>query len=480
MKISKLICAVIAAVTLFGVAPRAVAAPYMLGVFADPKAPSMLIGEVTTGDLLYAVGDDTAYNPVGLVKVMTLLLAAEAVERGAVVTRESKVSVTLTALNATPSGGTNTGLVLGETLRFYDLLVLGFVGGGADACNVIAERVAGDIGAFVELMNTRAVELGCVSTLFENPHGEAADMQYTTAHDLFRITAEASRHSLFREVAGAVTATIPATAHNAQRVYTTHNYMINPSTVRHYYKYAVAGRSSQSSIHGYSTVEYAVRDGMGLVTVILGAKAVPAEDGGTDMLSISEARRMFEWAYGQFAWREVLTETIASGAANVRYGAGADTINLRPAETVRLLLPKATPDVDIMRFVRIYTEENGGRGLAAPIRAGTEVGEVRIMIGDREYARVKLVTDTSVTKDYAAELRDNISTAMRKPWMIALLIFILLLIVAYCAFAVSYNRRSRAKQIQEREKRRKLAEQRRRNESAAGAREFEENDDDGN
>ena len=59
----------------------------------------------------------------------------------------------------------------GETMTLENLLYCAMIASANDACNVIAEYVGGTISGFVDMMNTRAAELGCTETHFTNTHG---------------------------------------------------------------------------------------------------------------------------------------------------------------------------------------------------------------------------------------------------------------------------------------------------------------------
>ena len=58
---------------------------------------------------------------------------------------------------------------------------------GNDAANAIAVIVSGSLSSFVEKMNNRAAELGCVGTHFVNPHGLHDEDHYTTAYDIYLV-----------------------------------------------------------------------------------------------------------------------------------------------------------------------------------------------------------------------------------------------------------------------------------------------------
>ena len=62
----------------------------------------------------------------------------------------------------------------------------------------IAEHVGGSVDNFVQMMNSRAQELGCTNTVFTNPTGLPDDNQHTTAHDMALIMQAAIQHYFSR------------------------------------------------------------------------------------------------------------------------------------------------------------------------------------------------------------------------------------------------------------------------------------------
>ena len=135
------------------------------------QANCVLLVDEDSGQYYYTRNIDAKAYPASLTKIMTLLLAVEAVERGDV-----QLSDTVTAYadcNADMvEGASNADIKVGETMTFEDFLYCAMISSANEACNVVAEYVCGSISAFVQRMNARAQELGCTGTHFVNPHGD--------------------------------------------------------------------------------------------------------------------------------------------------------------------------------------------------------------------------------------------------------------------------------------------------------------------
>ena len=107
----------------------------------------------------------------------------------------------------------NAGITPGEVMSFQDLLYCALVHSANDACNVLGTYIAGSIGAFVNMMNNRADQLGCTTTHFVDTNGmlNRTEGHYSCPYDLYLITREAMTHPLFAQVCGTADYTVSAT-----------------------------------------------------------------------------------------------------------------------------------------------------------------------------------------------------------------------------------------------------------------------------
>ena len=180
------ITAVLAALSLAGsVGIRAAAAPENI------SAVNAILIEAQTGTVLYEKNPDERRAMASTTKIMTALLTIEAGDP------DREFTVDPLAIRVE---GTSMGLREGDRVSRRDLLYGILLPSGNDAANAAAVSVSGSIPAFVQLMNSRAQELGLYDTHFVTPSGLDADGHYTTARDLAKLTAFAMRDELFRSV----------------------------------------------------------------------------------------------------------------------------------------------------------------------------------------------------------------------------------------------------------------------------------------
>ena len=143
--------------------------------FADEslevEANSALLIEVSSGNVLYEKNSNKQYAPASVTKIMTMLLAIEAVDSGKI-KLDDKITC---SENAKKMGGSTMLLDTGEIRSVEDIFKGIAIASGNDASVAMAEYLAGSEESFVELMNKRAQELGMKNTTFKNCNGLPAE-----------------------------------------------------------------------------------------------------------------------------------------------------------------------------------------------------------------------------------------------------------------------------------------------------------------
>ena len=142
-----------------------------------------ILMDAETGQILYAKNVKERLYPASITKVMTGLLALEALDAG------QRLAVSQEAVNQVPRTSSHISLQPGEELTVADAVYALAISSANDAANVLAEGVSGSIEAFAQRMNERAAELGALDTHFVNPNGLPNSEHYTTAYDMALITA---------------------------------------------------------------------------------------------------------------------------------------------------------------------------------------------------------------------------------------------------------------------------------------------------
>ena len=172
-------CVVLVLVLFLGVLPRKAQA-----VELELDGKSALLMDVATGTILYEKNAHEALAPASVTKVMTMLLIMEAIDSGKI----GWDDMVTASESAAAKGGSQIYLKVGETMSVSDMVKSIAVSSANDCACAMAEHLAGSESAFVDMMNTRAQELGMTDTHFVNCTGldddpEAANHK-TSAHDI--------------------------------------------------------------------------------------------------------------------------------------------------------------------------------------------------------------------------------------------------------------------------------------------------------
>jgi D-alanyl-D-alanine carboxypeptidase (penicillin-binding protein 5/6) len=415
--------------------------PYALAA-EDPeiKADAVLLVETVTGKVLYEKNADKPVYPGSISKVMTLLLAVEAVESSQK-SIYGKETVTETALSCPQGGVMAQGLQQGEEIRYIDLLYAAFVASSDDACAVLAEAVSGSDQAFTARMNERAGELGCENTTFTDAAGAIEDGQTTTARDQVKILTEALRHPLFVTVAGTAEYDIGVTNLSPERKLVNSNLLLRKDST-YYDSACYAGKTEASVLGGYSYVSAAKVGDLNLVAAVFGAEAVEDANGGVMAESYSETKRLYKWAASGFAWQSVTDSEEAVMDEPVRYGLGIASVGLCPSETVMELLPTDMPDGMVQKSIILYGRDSEGK-ILAPVKKGDVLGEMTVTIDGREAARVKLLAAVNVEMDREAFFKTEILNALTNRWVMLTTIILTIVVGFYIYLVVMYRRTER-------------------------------------
>ena len=208
--------------------------------------------DADTGAVLYEKNMNEQLYPASITKLMTALLAMEALEPAQVLT------VSQTAVNAVPRTSSHIGLLAGERLTVDQALYAIGMESANDAANVLAEAVGGSLEAFAEKMNEKARELGALNTHFTNANGLPDSGHVTTAYDMALITAAALKQEGLANYFSTVNYTLSATNLSSARSFANKDRLL-PGGQYYYEGVLLAKTGWTSSAQG--TFAAAVRKG---------------------------------------------------------------------------------------------------------------------------------------------------------------------------------------------------------------------------
>ncbi len=141
-------------------------------IYADNKnidkySKGSILIDQETNRVLYEKNPDGKLPLASLSKMMTFLLAIEAIENKEV----KKTDIITVDASIAKVRGSSYHLKVGEKIPFYELMKGLMVVSGNDAAVAISKHIAKDEKAFVERMNKKAKEIGMINTHFVNCNG---------------------------------------------------------------------------------------------------------------------------------------------------------------------------------------------------------------------------------------------------------------------------------------------------------------------
>ncbi len=362
----KLTLLTVISVLIFALASPPAAAQFALEVAARAYA----LSDFQSGDVIVSENGDEQMVPASLVKIMTLKLAFEAVERG-VARLDDPVPI---SQKAWKTGGSKMFILVNTTVPLHELLAGIAIVSGNDACVAVAEYLAGTEEAFVQLMNDRAKELGLTHTRFVDSHG-LSDQNVTTANDIIRLArAYVADHPEALQLHSQRTFTYgapgesPITQQNRNRLLGT-------------YEGADGLKTGFTEAAGYNLLGTAERDGQRFIAVVLGVSARTMEEG--EIKRAEEVAKLLNFGFRNFVTRTVATPEQVSRQVRV-YRGTSDWVQAGITSDVIATLRRGEEDA-----VRLVTTIN--EPLLAPVKKGDPVGTLNIVAGTREIKSLDIV-----------------------------------------------------------------------------------------
>ncbi len=372
------------------------------GAISDPDHAAIksgIIVDIDSGRVLYEYNADAVMNPASTTKVMTALLVFEAVERGQI-SLDDRVSTTQKIIDGVmwDASKISPPLADDEVLTVRDYLRCVLMVSDCVACDVLAVHVSGSVEDFVAQMNQKAAELSCTDTNFVNAHGYPAENHYSTARDLYRITAEAIKYPEFCEIFGTIKYSLASTnKNNARMLYNTDWMLWNPEKItsiytEYYYPYTLGGKTGTSEASGNCLTSYAEKDDIRLLCVVLGAGNEKQSDGSFDKMSFRVSEQLYKWAYDNWSEQTILSSSDILAVQPIDKGK-SDSVELYLTENVTELLPNGTTRDDVVIETLLNDEI-----IEAPVAAYTQLGIANVYFKNELIASVPLASLEAVEK----------------------------------------------------------------------------------
>lgn len=375
----KLICFMMAVLlVLLSAVPAAWGAPEKAKTKKEGKGavPASLETTAEAAVLLEPISNKIVYEKephkrlpmASVTKLMTLLLATEAVEEG----KFKLDDMVVTSENAWEMGGSQVYLEPGEEMSMWDMLTAIGLQSANDACVAVAEHISGSEEAFVEAMNEKAKSLGLTNTNFVNCHGLTAENHYTTAYDMAVILKEGLKIPLFRKITSMKEHELRGGAFK----------LWNTNKLLWWYDGADAGKTGWTELAKYCLASSAERDGLRFVCVVLGTEEPKSH--------FRESTKIYDYGFARYKAVNFAPQGAMVGRVKVGKGK-AEEVEALTSEKVTVVVPKGEDKgfetkLDLSKYVE------------APVEKGQEVGSYVVTKNGQEVLKVTLVAKYDVPR----------------------------------------------------------------------------------
>lgn len=332
----------IAALMLFSIFPCQALA-------VTTSAASAILVDADSGRVLYEQNADAKMLIASTTKIMTALVAI----------REGNLSDVVTVKrDAVLTEGSSMYLQEGEQLTLETLLYGLMLCSGNDAAVAIAEHVGGSQSGFVRMMNDTARELGMEHTSFANPNGLDDENHYSTARDMAVLACAAMENETFARIVSTRSVTIGG------RTMTNHNKLLS------WAEGCIGLKTGYTKAAGRTLVSCMERNGQRLVAVTL-------QDGN----DWADHQALYEYGFSTYPARRLAVLGQPLRRISVKGGV-QKTVSLVAAESFSW--PAAENE-------KLETRLELSQALAAPLGAGTKVGQAVFTLNGEELGRVDLL-----------------------------------------------------------------------------------------
>lgn len=358
-----------------------------------PNAPTVaakayVLMDYNTGQIIAEENAYESLNPASLTKMMTSYVIGHEIKVGNI-SPEDEVTISKKAWSKNFPDSSKMFIEVGKKVTVDDLNHGIIIQSGNDACVAMAEYIAGTEDGFVDLMNSWATQLGMKDSYFENSHGLDAENHKSTAYDMALLGA-----ALIRDVPDEYAVYKQKSfTYNGIKQYNRNGLLWDKSM-------SVDGiKTGHTSGAGYNLVTSATKDGMRLVSVVMGTRSESARK--------AESKKLLNYGFRFF-------ETITP------YKAGDSFVSQQiwfgDKESVDLGVITDTP-ITISRGQAKNLQANFEltKELTAPLAKGETVGRIYFQLNGKDIAQFPLVTLQEINEgSWFSKLMDYFKQIDRK------------------------------------------------------------------
>jgi D-alanyl-D-alanine carboxypeptidase (penicillin-binding protein 5/6) len=351
-------------VAAFATAPSLAETPAPAASISIPTAPQVdarayIVVDYRTDKILAAKDAVARMEPASLTKLMTAYIVFQELAAGKLKLDEQ---VTVSE-HAWRSEGSRTFIELGKPVSVLDLIMGMIVQSGNDATIALAERIAGTEETFAQMMNSNAKRLGMTGTHFENSSGLPSPQHYTTARDLSLLAT-----AIIREYPQYYKwFSVREFEHNGIKQQNRNGLLEKDPTVD-------GLKTGHTDSAGFCLVTSSLRDGMRLVSVVMGSTSMKARENASAAL--------LNYGFTFYDTKLVVKGGAILASARVWKGL-SPSVDLGIKDDLYITLPRGGAG-------GIGTATDVKPRLIAPLASDADVGSLRVFAGNQTLATIPL------------------------------------------------------------------------------------------
>lgn len=349
----------------------------------DVYCNSAILIDAKTGDVLYEKNSNQKAYPASTTKVLTAYIA---LTQG--YSMDEEIIPSRTSVMSVPKGSSIAYFSENEKLNLEQVLYGLLLPSGNDAANILAEHISGSNSTFAELMNVTAEKLGATNSHFMNPSGLHDNDHFTTAADLAKIAQQAMKLEKFREIVSQAKYDMPPTnvSKNTRTFYNTNQLL--SSSEKYFFPYANGIKTGYTSQAGNCLIASASKDGVDLITVVLGGHIIPVNKSTVYLDTISLFNYGFENYHNQqlVAQNQTVTTCIPKKSRK-------EELKLASADSINVLVQNGDTPV----FEKII---NLNENIKAPIKKGDVLGTITFKNGSEVVGISNLIAQSDIEKEH--------------------------------------------------------------------------------
>lgn len=342
------------------------------------SAPSAILMEKTSGEIIYEKNAHEKMSPASVTKVMTMLLIAEAIEAGDI----SLDDIVTASTRASSFGGSCVFLKEGEQMSVHEMLKCIAVVSANDCAVAMAEHMCGTEQAFVDKMNKRAGELGLENTHFKNCTGLFEDPEhYTTAYDIAVMSRELILHDMIKEY----TTIWMDTIRNGEFGLSSTNKLV------YYYDGCTGLKTGFTNTAMYCISATAERDGVEYIAVIMHGETIDSRN--------NDAKTLLSYGFANYTLAPLRAD-YALAPVSVELGRVNSVQPVYNGPEALLIQKQGASGVEIGVDI--------AQTVTAPVNAGDRLGTLTATLGGEKIAEVPIVAQNSVSRQSILEIFGNL------------------------------------------------------------------------